>query len=220
MKRIASGLALIATATLLVGAAPALAAHNGNHGHSGTHGNSGGNGNPGNNGNAFGRVGLTASVGAGNAGANANASGRDVVALAGTGNAAHASIQGLLHANPRSAVGRVKAYADLNFQAQQQDQATAQSLSSCNAALAGDSNTASLGGDCSLVTLADLQDAGASQTTITAFNAYLSDKASSDTADASAKDALLAVTRNGSNPQVKSYIDGLLGKYYNYLAAN
>jgi hypothetical protein len=220
MKHIASGLVLIAATALLVGAAPALAAHNGNHGNSGTHGNSGSNGGPGSNGNAFGRVGLTANVGAGNTGTSANASGRNVVALAGAGNAAHASIQGLLHANPRSAVGRVKAYADLNFQAQQQDQATAQALSDCNAALGGDSNAASLGGDCSSVTLADLQDADASQTTITAFNAYLSDKASSDTADASANDALLAVTRNGSNPQVKSYIDGLLSKYYNYLSAN
>jgi hypothetical protein len=220
MKHLASGLALIATTALLVGAAPAVAAHGGNPGNSGAHGNSGGNGSPGSNGNAFGRVGLTAGVGAGNAGANANAGGHSVVALAGAGNAAHASIQGLLHANPRSAVGRVRAYADLNFQAQQQDEATAQALSDCNAALGEDSNTTSLGGDCSSVTLADLQDADASQATITAFNAYLSDKASSDTADASAKDALLAVTRNGSNPQVKSYIDGLLGKYYSYLAAN
>jgi hypothetical protein len=214
MKHIATGLALIATAALLAGAAPALADHHGNHGQSGAHGT------PGSNGNAFGQAALTANIGGGNAGANANASGHNVVALAGAGNAAHASIQGLLHANPRSAVGRVKAYADLNFQAQQQDQATAQALSACNAALAGDSNATSLGGDCSSVTLADLQDADASQTTITAFNAYLSDKTASDTADASAKQALLAVTRNGTNPQVKSYIDGLLTKYYSYLSTN
>ena len=67
---------------------------------------------------------------------------------------------------------------------------------------------------------ADLQGADASQATITAFNTYLSDKASSDTADASAQQALLVVTKNGSNPQVKSYIDGLLSKYYSYLSAN
>jgi hypothetical protein len=214
MKHIATGLALIATTALLAGAAPALAANNGNHGQSGAHGS------PGSNGNAFGRSVLTANVGGGNAGASGNIGGSNVVALAGAGNAAHASIQGLLHANPRSAVGRVKAYADLNFQAQQQDQATAEALSACNAALAGDSSASSLGGTCSSVTLADLQSAGASQATITAFNAYLSDKASSDTADASAQQALLTVTRNGANPQVKSYIDGLLTKYYSYLSTN
>jgi len=214
MKHTANGFALIAATAFLMGAAPALAAHNGGHGNGGSHGT------PGSNGNAFGQSVAEANVGTGNAGANSSARGTNMVALAGAGNAAHASLQGLLHANPRSAVGRVKAYADLNFQAQHQDQATAQALSDCNAALASDSNTASLGGGCNSLTLADLQGADASQATITAFNTYLSDKASSDTADASAQQALLVVTKNGSNPQVKSYIDGLLSKYYSYLSAN
>ena len=207
-------LLVLATATALI-AAPALAANNGNHGNSGSHGNAGGNGN----GNAYGLATQEASVSADDTSSPGNSHHNNVTALAGAGNAAHASIQGLLHANAHSAVGRVRAYADVNFEAQQLDATTAQALTACNTALSGDSNASSLGGDCSTLTLDALTAANVSQATIDAFNTYAADKTASDTADASAQQALLTVTKNGGNAQVKSYIDGLLAKYYAYLSA-
>ena len=209
MKQPVTLIVLAAAVALLT--APALAANNGNHGNSGSHGNAGGNGN----GNAFGQSIHEADINSNGGTPNSHA---NIAALAGAGNAAHASVQGLLHASPHSAVGRVKVYADLNFEAQKLDQATAQALTDCNTALAADSSTSSLGGDCSTLTLNDLETAGADQATIDAFNTYLSDKQASDTADASAQQALLGVTKNAGNTQVKTYIDGLLAKYYAYLS--
>ena len=64
-----------------------------------------------------------------------------------------------------TAVGRVRAYADASFAAKQLDEATAASLSACNAALAGDTATSGLGLTCSSTSLSDLTTDGASADT-------------------------------------------------------
>lgn len=188
-------------------AAPALAANNGNHGNSGSHGNAGGNGN----GNAFGQSVQEADIGSDDASTPGNAHHSNVVALAGAGNAAHASLQALLHANSHSAVGRVRAYADANLAAQQADAAVTAALGTCNTAL----STAGATGDCSTIDPADVP-ADAQQ----AYDDYLAAVSTAKTADETAQTALLSVTKNGDDPAVKDYIDGLLAKYYDYKASN
>jgi hypothetical protein len=128
----------------------------------------------------------------------------NVVALAGSGNAAHASVQGLLHASPHSAVGRVRAYADLNFAARQAEDAYDSALAACNAALDTDCTA--------------LQD-GDEGTDDPAYLAFTSADSDLNTATKDAHAALLRVTRNAGDPKVAAYIDSLLSKYYSYLAS-
>jgi hypothetical protein len=180
-------------------------------GNSGDHGNSGGSdransggsdhANAGGNGNAFGHS-ATAAQTHGKPD-HAGAHETNVAALAGSGNAAHASVQGLLHASPRSAVGRVRAYADLKFAAGQARVDYDSALAACNAALDTDCTA--------------LKD-GDEGTDDPAYLAFTSAEDDLDTATKDANAALLRVTKNAGDPKVAAYIDGLLSKYYTYLS--
>jgi hypothetical protein len=188
-------------------------------GDSGDHGNSGGSDHassggsdhassggsdhakPGGNGNAFGHS-ATAAQTHGKPD-HAGVHEASVAALAGSGNAAHASVQGLLHASPHSAVGRVRAYADLKFAARQAQDDYDSALAACNAALDTDCTA--------------LKD-GDEGTDDPAYLAFTSAEDDLDTATKDANAALLKVTKNADDPKVAAYIDGLLSKYYAYLS--
>ncbi|MDB5563391.1 MAG: hypothetical protein JWN11_2809 [Hyphomicrobiales bacterium] len=133
--------------------------------------------------------------------------GKNVVSLAGVGNAAHASVRGLLHASPNSAVGRLRTYADLNYLA------TSGKLQSNLV----DTQKAF---DAAYPNFADLSADEKAAAVASPEGVALADaKTALADADQKANDAFALVTRNPGNPAVKTYIDGLLGKYYSYLAS-
>jgi hypothetical protein len=179
-----SSLAVIALCTTL--ATPVLAAGKGgehgnsdhaqsDHGQSGEdHGNNNGNGN----GNG------------GNHGGNG-----EVASLAGPANAAHASINGFLHASPNSELGRLRAYADANSAALG-DQTIIDDFQTANPDFA---------------TLTDAEIAA-----LPDGPAYLAALDDLSTVQASAADAFAAT---GAKPGSEAYVNGLLTKYYAYLAA-
>ena len=114
--------------------------------------------------------------------------------LAGAANAAHASVNGFLHASDDSELGRLRAYAEAKMQATQ-DQSTIEAFQTNNpdyATLTDDEIAALDGGSEYLAALADLT-----------------------TAQTSVADAFAAT---GAKPGSESYVDGLLTKYYTYLA--
>lgn len=119
----------------------------------------------------------------------------EVASLAGPANAAHASISGFLHASANSELGRLRAYADAN-----------------SAAL----------GDQTIID--DFQTANPDYATLTDAEiaalpdgpAYLAALDDLSTVQASAAAAFAAT---GAKPGSEAYVNGLLAKYYAYLAA-
>jgi hypothetical protein len=201
----------------------------GSHGNSGgDHGNSSGDhGNSGNS-NAGGSANSNSSV-HGNSSSHAN-----IASLAGFGNAAHASVQGLLHASPNSAVGRLRVYADLEFQLT----ALQTAVTTDTAAVAADTTavaTAQAAFDLAYPDFATLTDPAliaaalaspegvaltSAQTQLATDQATLAaDQTALANGTANADAAFAVATKNPDNPAVKTYIDGLLAKYYAYLAA-
>jgi len=204
---LAASAALVLAVSAGLSAVPAFAG-NSSHGNSGDHGHSGDNGNGNGNGNGNSGIGnadassLTASVGSPE---NSNNGKSNIASLAGAGNAAHASVQGLLHASPNSAVGRVKTYADLNFKLTSGDLQKAVT----DAQTAFDTAYPNF----STLTGTDLQTALASPE----YKALQDAQSTLTTAQQDEQAALGKITKNADNPAVKSYIDGLLSKYYAYL---
>lgn len=116
----------------------------------------------------------------------------DVASLAGPANA---SVNGFLHASANSELGRLRAYADANSAALG-DQTIIDDFQSANLDYADltDTEIAALpGGPAYLAALDDLS-----------------------TVQASAADAFAAT---GAKPGSEAYVNGLLAKYYAYLAA-
>ena len=222
----------------LVGSTAAFAGGNsGNHGNSsGDHGNSGNTNSAGANSNSSTAGGAANSAnGASHSNSgSANSSNGSFASLAGFGNAAHASVQGLLHASPNSSVGRLKTYADLEFLV---NSGTLQAAVATDQTALDKANTAYLAAKNTYdqlfaqdhgLTLSPTQQAAldSAQTALTSAQASLTaaqqnlagaQQALAD-AIANANSALALATRNPDNPAVKSYVDGLLSKYYAYLA--
>lgn len=198
-------------------------AYAGGNGNNGNHGNSGGNGNGGGNGNSnAGGSNSAASDTHGN-----SADHRNIASLAGSGNAAHASVQGLLHASPNSQVGKVKAYADVEFKAIQLQTAVKTDASAIAAAqdafgkaypdfvgLTGDALAAALATPEGVAALASPEGVALTK----AEGQLATDTAALTNTTTKAGDALALVTRN-PGPAVQSYIDGLLTKYFAYLTS-
>lgn len=131
----------------------------------------------------------------------------DVAALAGPGNAAHASVQGLLHASPDSQVGRLRIYADLEAGLASGELQSAVDTAQAAFDLAyPDFDTLSPEGQAAALA----SDLGLALTTAEGDLA---------TATADRDAALAAATKNADDPAVKAYIDGLLADYYAYAAA-
>ncbi|HWA18078.1 MAG TPA: hypothetical protein VG757_03720 [Devosia sp.] len=137
--------------------------------------------------------------------ASASESTPNIASLAGRGNAAHASVQGLLHASPNSQVGLLRTYADLQFEL---NSGTLQTEVT-NAQAAFDlayPNFANLTPEEQELAMASPEGI-ALQSALDALAAATADR---DT-------ALAAATENADDPAVQSYIDGLLADYYGYL---
>jgi hypothetical protein len=226
----------VSSITNWIGSSTAYAGNNsggsGDHGNSGEHANSNDNGSSeahisssdsgksshGNSDVASNRV---SNSGSHHSGKTADTKEKNIVALAGAGNAAHASVQGLLHASPNSRVGRLKAYADLNFEVTSGKLQTA--IDTAQTAL----DAAKVAFDLAYPDFDTLTDAekvtalaSAEGLAVTQAEAGLADAQQAlAAAKQNASDALAQVTRNGKNPEVKAYIDGLMTKYYDYLAS-